>query len=125
MRPSRGTWRSLAARSVRDAEAAGSNPAVPTTLDIAEFQALITSTYGDRDAARGVMETFAWFTEEVGELSRALRRGSDDQRREEFADVLAWLVSLAQLAGVDIEAAATARYGDGCPKCGRLPCDCR
>ena len=93
-------------------------------MDIAEFQALINRTYGERDAARGVMENFAWLIEEVGELSRALRRGTDAQRREEFADVLAWLVSLADVAGIDLQAAVVERYGTGCPKCGRIPCLC-
>ncbi|MDQ3991140.1 MAG: pyrophosphohydrolase, partial [Actinomycetota bacterium] len=35
----------------------------------------------------------------------------------------AWLTSLANLLGVDLEAAA-ARYMDGCPKCGEIPCVC-
>ena len=41
----------------------------------------------------------------------------------EFGDVLAWLGSLANLAGVDLEEAA-ARYANGCPKCGAIPCGC-
>ncbi len=59
-----------------------------------------------------------------GELSRAIFRGDDTTRREEFADVFAWLASLAEQAGVDLDAAAQ-RYADGCPKCGIRPCSCR
>lgn len=79
--------------------------------------------YGTRDRARGTARTFAWFTEECGELSRAIFRGSDEDRMVEFADVLAWLASLADLAGVDLDRAAQ-RYAGGCPRCHALPCRC-
>ena len=92
-------------------------------MDIADFQAQMRALYGDRDRRRGLERTFAWFTEECGELSRALFRGSDEDRLHEFADVLAWLASLADQAGVDL-AAAAGRYGDGCPRCGTTPCTC-
>jgi NTP pyrophosphatase (non-canonical NTP hydrolase) len=65
-----------------------------------------------------------WFAEEVGELSRALRRKDDAELKGEFADVLAWLSTLASIAGVDLEAAAAAKYGQGCPRCKRTPCAC-
>ena len=85
---------------------------------------MIAETYGERDAARGLPAAVAWLTEEVGELARALRKGASIEQAEEFADVLAWLASLAVLAGVDLESVATARYGAGCPKCGASPCAC-
>jgi hypothetical protein len=50
-------------------------------------------------------------------------RQGHDERVEEFSDVLAWLVTLADLCGVDI-AEAAARYRDGCPSCGGIPCTC-
>ena len=92
-------------------------------MDIAAVQTQMRTLYGDRDRERGLARTFAWFTEECGELSRALFRGSDEDRLAEFADVLAWLASLADQAGVDLAAAAQ-RYADGCPRCGATPCDC-
>ena len=92
-------------------------------MDIAAFQSSMRTLYGDRDRERGLARTFAWFTEECGELSRALFRGSDADRVAEFADVLAWLASLADQAGVDLDAAAQ-RYAGGCPRCGASPCDC-
>ncbi len=92
-------------------------------MDIAEFQRLMRETYGERDRARGLERTFAWLVEEIGELSRALFRGEDSDRRIEFADVLAWLASLADQAGVDLSQAAQ-RYAHGCPKCRRRPCLC-
>ena len=94
-------------------------------LDIRDFQDVIARTYGDRDATRGVPSAVAWMTEEVGELARALRKGTREQQAEEFADVLAWLVTLAELAGIDLDAVVSARYGAGCPKCAALPCCCR
>lgn len=92
-------------------------------MDLARLQHVIRETYGTQDRARGVDGTFAWFVEEVGELSRAIRRQGHDERVEEFSDVLAWLVTLADLCGVDLAAAAQ-RYADGCPRCGGSPCGC-
>lgn len=92
-------------------------------MELSELQAIIRATYGDRDRARGLARTYAWFVEECGELSRALFREGPDRQAEEFADVLAWLVSLADLAGTDLAAAAE-RYADGCPKCSQRPCVC-
>jgi NTP pyrophosphatase (non-canonical NTP hydrolase) len=93
-------------------------------VQIAEFQRLIEGIYLDRDRTRGAARTFAWLVEEVGELSRALRGEDLDNLTEEFADVFAWLVSLAGVVGVDIAEAVHLRYGDGCPKCGTAPCAC-
>jgi NTP pyrophosphatase (non-canonical NTP hydrolase) len=93
-------------------------------LNLAELQQLIRDLYGSKDASRGVEGTFMWFMEEVGELSAALRGGASDELALEFADVLAWLATLANLAGVDLEAAVRRKYGSGCPGCGRQPCVC-
>lgn len=92
-------------------------------MEIAELQASLRRTYYRRDAKRGRDATFRWFAEEVGELAKALRRGEEAELEHEFADVLAWLASLANLTGVDL-ARAAARYAEGCPKCGASPCAC-
>jgi NTP pyrophosphatase (non-canonical NTP hydrolase) len=93
-------------------------------VDLAAFQQQIRATYGEADRARGVDGTFAWFVEEVGELSRAIRREGHAERLVEFSDVLAWLVTLADLTGIDM-AEAAGRYQDGCPRCHTSPCTCR
>ena len=92
-------------------------------MEIGEFQRRLKATYEARDRARGRDATFMWLVEEVGELRRALRRGDPGNLRHEMSDALAWLVSVATLAGVDMEEAA-ARYAAGCPRCGRSPCRC-
>ncbi|HID05523.1 MAG TPA: nucleotide pyrophosphohydrolase [Armatimonadetes bacterium] len=92
-------------------------------MTIGEFQRLIADAYVARDRERGVEGTFMWFVEEVGELARAIKHGNPDELEEEFADVIAWLVSLATLVGVDMET-AVARYANGCPKCHQVPCVC-
>ena len=92
-------------------------------MEISALQRSLRRTYYQRDAKRGRDATFRWLTEEVGELAKALRRGQPDELVHEFSDVLAWLASLANLIGVDLEE-AMARYADGCPKCGRSPCTC-
>jgi NTP pyrophosphatase (non-canonical NTP hydrolase) len=79
--------------------------------------------YGARDAERGLARSFAWFTEECGELSRALFRGTPEEQAHELADVLAWLASLAEQVGIDLATAAQ-RYAEGCPRCGASPCAC-
>ena len=93
-------------------------------MTIHDFQALIERIYGEKDSARGTAGTFMWFSEEVGELSRALRRGRRAELEGEFADVLAWLCTLASMHGVDVQAAAAAKYASGCPRCHATPCAC-
>ena len=93
-------------------------------VTLEELQRLIHDVYGAKDGGRGLEGTFMWFMEEVGELSAALRHGSAAERQAEFADVLAWLATLANVAGVDLEEAVRAKFGAGCPRCGRMPCEC-
>ena len=92
-------------------------------MELAQLQTIIQRTYGDRDRARGVPATVAWLTEELGELAQAVRKGSVDQQVHEFGDVLAWVASLANQMGIDLDQ-AIARYADGCPRCGASPCAC-
>jgi NTP pyrophosphatase (non-canonical NTP hydrolase) len=92
-------------------------------MTLREFQRLIEDTYLDKDSARGLFPTFAWLVEEVGELASALRTGSAEELRHEVADCLAWLASVASIAGVDLEDAAGC-YSAGCPRCERSPCVC-
>ena len=95
---------------------------MPMTL--AQLQQIIRDTYDAKDRRRGVEGTFMWFMEEVGELSAALRGGTPEERAAEFADVLAWLATLANAVGVDLETAVRTKYGTGCPGCGQVPCVC-
>ena len=92
-------------------------------MEIAAFQELMARTYGERDRARGVDATVAWLTEELGELARAVRKGTRAERLHELGDVLAWLASLADQLGLSLDTAAS-RYASGCPRCGALPCAC-
>jgi NTP pyrophosphatase (non-canonical NTP hydrolase) len=93
-------------------------------MTLRELQDRVLELYGAKDARRGVEGTFMWFLEEVGELAAALRGGTPAEQALEFADVLAWLVTLANIAGVDLDAAIAAKYGTGCPGCARVPCSC-
>lgn len=93
-------------------------------VSLSQFQALIRDVFGAKDSRRGVEGTFMWFMEEVGELATALRTGTAEERGAEFADVLAWLVTLANTVGVDLERAVEAKYGGGCPACRQRPCIC-
>lgn len=80
-------------------------------------------TYGERDAARGTAATIAWLTEELGELARAVRKGTPEEQLHELSDVLAWTASLANQLGLSLDDAVS-RYTTGCPKCHSAPCSC-
>ncbi len=92
-------------------------------MEIRDLQSSMARLYLERDQARGRDVTFRWLTEEVGELARAMRTGDRANLEHEFGDVIAWLASLANLEGIDLET-AVARYAATCPRCGDAPCDC-
>jgi NTP pyrophosphatase (non-canonical NTP hydrolase) len=92
-------------------------------VELAELQSRIETLYGARDRARGVDGTFRWWVEEVGEVAKALRGGDPAALEHEFGDALAWLASVANLAGVDLTR-AVARYSGACPRCAATPCAC-
>ena len=114
-------------------------------VSIGQFQSLIKTMYFEKDQARGIPATFLWLTEEIGELASALReteharelaQESADQKLradfeakhknlcEEFADVFAWLATIANVAEVDLDEALFAKYGSGCPGCHKFVCEC-
>lgn len=93
-------------------------------LSIADLQRHIRQMYYDKDVVRGVDGTFMWLMEEVGELASALRGDDRQNLAEEFADVIAWLVTIANVADIDLATALSAKYGSGCPGCSRLVCTC-
>lgn len=89
-------------------------PSFPESTDLGSLQAYVA----DVCAARGWdkssdTEIFLYFTEEVGELAKAIRRRNKwyaeagkaekpDHLEEEFADVLSYLLDLANRMGVDV-----------------------
>jgi NTP pyrophosphatase (non-canonical NTP hydrolase) len=91
--------------------------------ELAELQHVMESTYGARDRARGIPATVAWLAEEVGELAKAVRKGTREQQLHELGDTLAWLTSLANQLDLSLDD-AFARYRGGCPRCGVSPCTC-
>jgi len=95
-------------------------PAGAPDITVRDLQRLIRARYHETDSARGVPGTFMWLIEEVGELATALHENAPDRAptpeqranlAEEFADVLAWLTTLANVAGVDLAEALT-KYTD-------------
>src|SRR3954466_1930432 len=93
-------------------------------MTLGALQRRIAALYGAKDSARGDLATFLWLTEEFGELATALRSGSDEELAMEMADVLAWLATLANIRGIDLEEAVARKYGVGCPGCRAVPCVC-
>ena len=81
-------------------------------MHISEFQQLISEKYEKRDRERGIPATFMWFIEEVGELATALASNDEKNKEEEFADVMAWLCTLANINNVDLEKACQKYTGN-------------
>ena len=109
------------------------------TITFSSFQQLIKEMYYEKDQARGIPATFLWLTEEIGELASALRETSPEEKNrlpaevfearrknleQEFADVLAWLTTIANVSGIDLTQAIAAKYGSGCPGCHQFSCQC-
>lgn len=122
-------WRSrggpdLTPRMLTVAEIRPTGPRELAYMTIAEFQELIRRMYLRKDVARGIEGTFMWLIEEIGELAAALRNGSPAEKASEFADVLAWLATIANVAGVDLTKAVAEKYGQGCPGCKQMVCIC-
>ena len=90
-------------------------------MTIRSFQSLIYDRYFKTDSERGAAGTFLWLSEEFGELAHALgrwERGDPDMKNleEEFADVIAWLMTLANITGIDLSQALENKYiRDGGP----------
>jgi len=87
-------------------------------MDIRAFQQLIADRYQQRDSERGTPKTFMWFVEEVGELATALadEKATLKEKEEEFADIVAWLCTLANINGIDLEKACVEKYKINQPK---------
>ena len=93
-------------------------------MHIREFQEMMRRIYFHRDSKRGVAGTYDWLVDEVKELGEALKTDDKKALEDEFADVIAWLASLANVTDVDLEKAALNKYDNKCPKCGHSPCQC-
>lgn len=85
---------------------------------------MMRQLYFERDSDRGTDGTLDWLVDEVEELREALKEGDTKAIEEEFADVLAWLASLANVVNINVEKAALSKYDNKCPKCGLSPCEC-
>ncbi len=79
-------------------------------MELRELQEFIKEKYYEKDKKRGVLKTFLWLVEEIGELSEALREENFEAINEEIADVLAWTLSLANLLEIDLEKSFKRKY---------------
>lgn len=93
-------------------------------MEIREFQNMMKHIYYKRDWERGAEGTFKWLVDEVNELGDELKSNDREATEKEFADVIAWLASLANIMGIDLEKAALNKYPHKCPKCQNSPCAC-
>jgi NTP pyrophosphatase (non-canonical NTP hydrolase) len=80
--------------------------------------------YFHRDSKRGVEGTYNWLVDEVKELGEALETNEKKALENEFADVIAWLASLANITSINLERATLSKYNGKCPKCMHSPCQC-
>ena len=93
-------------------------------MHIYEFQNMMWQIYFHHDSKRGAKGTYLWLVEEVEELGEAIKGKDRKALENEFADVLAWLASLANVVDINLEEAATTKYNQKCPKCEQVPCEC-
>lgn len=95
-------------------------------MHIREFQQMMRRIYFHRDSERGTIGTYNWLVDEVKELGEALKKQNSNEKalKDEFADVIAWLASLANVANIDLEEATLDKYDGKCPKCQTSPCKC-
>jgi NTP pyrophosphatase (non-canonical NTP hydrolase) len=93
-------------------------------MDIHEFQNMMRRLYFHKDSKRGINGTYSWLMDEVKELGEALDANDKEEVENEFADVIAWLASLANVANIDLEKTTLNKYDDKCPKCRSAPCKC-
>ena len=93
-------------------------------MHIREFQELMRQLYFHRDSERGVKGTIEWLVDELEELREALEGSDKEATEKEFADVIAWLASLANITEIDLESATLKKYDGKCPKCQQAPCQC-
>jgi NTP pyrophosphatase (non-canonical NTP hydrolase) len=91
---------------------------------LSHLQSEMDRLFGEKDRSRGDSGTFLWLCEEFGELATALRAGTQEELELEMADVLAWLATLANIRGIDLNQALEKKYGSGCPECHAAPCTC-
>ncbi len=91
---------------------------------IYNFQKLMKDLYYNRDSKRGIDKCLLWLQSEQGELIDAYMEGHTGKMEEEVADILAWLCSVCNLLGIDLETAAWKKYPQNCPKCMSNPCNC-
>ncbi len=85
---------------------------------------MMKQIYFKRDSERGIKGTFNWLVDEVAELGEELKGNDRIATEKEFADVIAWISSLANIMGIDLEKAALNKYPHKCPKCNASPCQC-
>ena len=93
-------------------------------MQINEFQKMMRILYFERDSKRGIERTIEWLNDEFEELKEAIEKGDLMAAGKEFADVLAWLASLANILNIDLEKETLSKYNNICPKCKLAPCNC-
>ncbi|MCE7749145.1 MAG: nucleotide pyrophosphohydrolase [Candidatus Heimdallarchaeota archaeon] len=80
--------------------------------------------YLDKDLKRGLEKTVLKLVEEVGELAEAILLQDKEKITEEIVDIIAWTLSVANIARINVEEGFIHKYSNSCPKCKNNPCSC-
>ena len=100
---------------------------------ISEWQKHLKDVYGANNAKQGLRFIYGRLLSEMNEVNVAgmqmemMPEEAEKYRQEavsELADSFAWVAAVANELDMDLEKAFVERYGNGCPNCGQIPCQC-
>lgn len=87
-------------------------------MTLPELQAYVQEKLVARGLVSPLADEVLHLMEEVGEVTRAMRKGDQANLGEELADCLFFVLSAANVAGIDIEAALREKEKRNCIRFG-------
>jgi NTP pyrophosphatase (non-canonical NTP hydrolase) len=103
------------------------------TWSMREWQKHLAKVYSPRNNQMGIYYILTRLNMERDEFTsleddiKKIPLSIDEAKRNynlELTDTLSWVMAGATLYGVDLQEAVEDRYGNGCKKCGGIPCKC-
>ena len=96
--------------------------AKPKTLD--EWQATFLRIYGNVNRVMHFSDIGFHYMEEIGEVSREIRLGTQEEFEDELADVFAWIIAICMRRNLNLSLITWDRFPYMCWVCQSRPCKC-